>query len=205
MKKFEKSDYSISKTYRIITLLNCLGKISEKIIVIRLSYLKQISNMLNFDQIDERKNRSVIDVVLNLIHDIQIALKQKLITSCLFLDVKGAFDHVSTQQLLIIMTRLNLPNQIKNWVNDFMNNRSIQLAFDGQKQHTRNIRIEISQKSSILSLLFLIYIRFLFPKIRIKAKINSFSFIDDIQINITSKCIKINCKTLTEIANIAFS
>ena len=131
LKKFEKSDYSISKSYRIITLLNCLKKISEKIIAKRLSYLKQMSNMLDFDQIGERKNRSAIDAVLNLTHDIQLALKQKLITSSLFLDVKKAFDHVSTNQLLIILIKLNLPIQLKNWVNNFMNNRLIALTFDG--------------------------------------------------------------------------
>ena len=205
LKKFGKSDYSIPKSYRIITLLNCLKKISEKIIAKRLSYLRQMSNMLDFDQIEERKNRSAIDAILNLTHDIQLALKQKLITSCLFLDVKGAFDHVSTNQLLIILTKLNLPIQLKNWVNNFMNNRSIALAFDGQKQHTRQIKTDIPQKSPISPILFLIYIRFLFPKIRIKARTSSSSFIDDIQISVSSKNIENNCKTLTEIARIAFS
>ena len=114
LKKIGKSDYSIPKSYRIITLLNCLGKISEKIIAKRLSYLGQISNMLDFDQIGGRKNRSAIDAVLNLTHDIQLTLKQKLITSCLFLNVKKAFDHVSTNQLLIILIKLNLFIQLKN-------------------------------------------------------------------------------------------
>ena len=95
-------------------MLNCLKKISEKIIVKRLSYLRQISNMLDFDQIDEQKNRSAIDAVFNLTHDIQLTLKQKLITSCLFLNVKKAFDHVSTNQLLIILIKLNLFIQLKN-------------------------------------------------------------------------------------------
>ena len=195
-KKWKKSNYFVSKSYRIITLLNCLKKISKKIIVKRLSYLKQISNMLDFDQINERKNQSAIDAILNLTHDIQLTLKQKLITSCLFLNVKKAFDHVSTNQLLIILIKLNLPIQLKNWVNNFMNNRSIALAFDDQKQHTRQIKIDISQKSSISSILFFIYIRFLFSKIQIKVQTNFFSFIDDIQINVSSKNIENNCKTL---------
>ena len=161
--------------------------------------------MLDFDQIDERKNRSTIDAILNLTHDIQLTLKQKLITSCLFLNVKKAFDHVSTNQLLIILIKLNLFIQLKNWINNFMNNRSIALAFDDQKQHTRQIKIDISQKSSISSILFFIYIRFLFSKIRIKARTSSSSFIDDIQISVSSKNIENNCKTLIEIIKIAFS
>ena len=69
-----------------------MKKISKKIIITKLSCLKQIINMLNFDQIEKRKNRLIIDSVLNLIHDIQITLIQKL---CLFLNVKKTFDHVS--------------------------------------------------------------------------------------------------------------
>ncbi len=40
LKKSNKSNYIASKAYRIITLLNCLEKISEKIIVSRLSYFE---------------------------------------------------------------------------------------------------------------------------------------------------------------------
>ena len=86
-----------------------------------------------------------------------------------------------------------------------MNNRSIALTFGGQKQHTRQIKTDISQKSSKSSILFFIYIRFLFLKIRIKARISSFSFIDNIQISVLSKNIEINCKILIEIIRIAFS
>ena len=90
-------------------------------------------------------------------------------------------------------------------MNDFINNRSIALTFDDQKQHMGQIKIDIFQKSSILSILFLIYIRFLFSKIRIKARINLSNFINNIQISTSSKNIKNNCKTLIEIAKIAFS
>ena len=58
---------------------------------------------------------------------------------------------------------------------------------------------------TISSILFFIYIRFLFSKIQIKIQINFFNFIDDIQINVSSKNIDNNCKTLIKIIKIAFS
>ena len=70
--------------------------------------------MFDFDQIDKRKNQSAIDAIFNLTHDIQLILKQKLITSYLFLNVKKAFDRVLTNQLLIILIKLNLFIQLKN-------------------------------------------------------------------------------------------
>ena len=47
LKKSNKVDYSQSKAYRIIMLLNCLRKISEKIIATRLSHLVEHSNLLH--------------------------------------------------------------------------------------------------------------------------------------------------------------
>ena len=49
LKKQDKPDYSLPKAYRIITLLNCLRKIAEKIMATRLSYLSQVSELLDID------------------------------------------------------------------------------------------------------------------------------------------------------------
>ena len=83
-----------------------------------------------------------------------------------------------------------------------MNDRKIELAFDEKKQAARAIRTEISQESSISLILFSIYIRFLFSKIKNEhkyASIKMSSFIDDVAIEVESKSAKENCKLLTEI------
>ncbi len=96
LKKSDKLNYSISKTYRIITLLNCLDKVAEKIIAVQLSYTAEINDkLLNFDQMRDRKQRSVIDAVLNLVHDAQMAKSRENTFICLLLDIKKAFDHVA--------------------------------------------------------------------------------------------------------------
>ena len=119
--------------------------------------------------------------------------RQESIWSCFN---KSIIDHSDQIKFFI---------ELKNCINNFMNNQSIALAFDGQKQHTRQIKTDISQKSSISSILFFIYIWFLFSKIRIKIQTSSFNFIDDIQISVSSKNIENNCKILIEIVKIAFS
>jgi len=91
----KKRNWSELKSYRIISLLNCLDKIAEKIIAARLVYLAETTDLLHFNQIDGRRKKSAIDVVMTLIHDIQMAKQDKKVTSVLFIDVKGAFDHVS--------------------------------------------------------------------------------------------------------------
>ena len=49
--KFHKDDYSLPKSYRIISLLNCLGKVLERIITYRLGYLASTRLLLDESQI----------------------------------------------------------------------------------------------------------------------------------------------------------
>jgi hypothetical protein len=91
-KKSNKSNYIALKVYKIITFLNCLEKIFEKIIISRLSYFEQIVDLLDLNQMSDRKNLSIIDAVMNLTHNIESSLKEKKSTTCVFLNVKEAYD-----------------------------------------------------------------------------------------------------------------
>ena len=86
----------------MISLLNYLGKVTEKIIATRLSFLTESTDLLNSNQIDDRRQKSAIDVVLSLVHNIQLAKHEKKITSILFMNIKGAFNHISGNQMLKI-------------------------------------------------------------------------------------------------------
>jgi hypothetical protein len=207
LKKSDKSGYSISKTYKIIMLLNCLGKIAEKIIVVRLSYTAELNDkLLNFDQMRDRKQRSTIDTVLNLIHDAQMTKNYENTLICLLLNVKEVFDHVALKQLVKILIKLKIFINLINWVKCFLQNWVIDLAFDDQRQKSKKIIMRISQDSSISLILFLIYIRYLFLKIQAKfGNLHSLSYIDDVTLYIEGKNIEKNAKMLENAAKIAFT
>ena len=100
-----------------------------------------------------------------------------------------------------------MSNQLIRWVKSFMIDQKIDLAFDEKKQVARAIRTEISQRSSISSILFSIYIRFLFFEIKNDiryASIKMPSFIDDVAIEVESKSVEQNCKLLNEIVQKVF-
>ena len=61
-----KPDYSIPKAYRVISLLNCLGKISERILAKRLSMLAETSPLLHNSQLGGRRKKSAVDTVMLL-------------------------------------------------------------------------------------------------------------------------------------------
>jgi len=207
LKKSNKSNYSISKTYRIITLLNCLNKVAEKIIAVQLSYTAEINDkLLNFDQMRDRKQRSAIDAVLNLVHDAQMTKSRENMLICLLLDVKEVFDHVALKQLIKILIKLKISVNLINWVKCFLQNRIIDLAFDDERQKSKKISTEISQDSFISLILFLIYIQYLFSKICANFRnLQSLSYIDDMMLYIEKRNIDKNVKILKNAAKITFT
>jgi hypothetical protein len=67
-----KDDYTSPKSYRVISLLNCLGKLLEKIFASRLAYLANIKDyFLHPSQLGGRKQRSALDTALLLLNKIQ--------------------------------------------------------------------------------------------------------------------------------------
>jgi hypothetical protein len=93
----------------MISLLNYLGKVSERILAQRLAYLAETSGLLYNSQIRRRLKKSTIDTTLLLTNKIKANKRLKHKTTTLFLDVKGAFDHVSKNRLLTTLKELRLP------------------------------------------------------------------------------------------------
>ena len=89
-----------------------MAKTAEKIIATRLAYLASTTNIVNFDQMNSRKQISAINAVMSLIHDIQLAKNENKITSVLFINVKEAYDYVSCNQLLKICKNLDLSRSL---------------------------------------------------------------------------------------------
>ena len=120
----------IPKAYRVISLLDYLGKISERILAQRLGYLAETIELLYPTQIGGRQRKSAIDTALLLIDYIKKARLKKYIAIALFLDIKGAFDHIARGQLLTILAKLRLPPSLISWVSSFLRNRTLRLSFN---------------------------------------------------------------------------
>jgi len=192
LKKASKPDYAAPKAYRVITLLSCLGKITERIIAKRLSNLAEITNLLDNSQIGGRHKKSAIDAALLLVDQIQHQKQRGLVTSTLFLDVKGAFDHVSHNQFLETLKKLRLPISLIAWAKSFLSNRALRLSFDNKTEEFSEIVAGIPQGSPVSPIFFLIYIRDLFPGL------DSFqlSYIDDLSLSTSSTSLKKNIRVL---------
>ncbi len=114
--------------------------------------------------------------------------------SALFINVKEAFNHISTNQLIKIYIKLGLPKSLYNWIDSFLVNRKIQLALNNRKSIETDIQIGKPQNSSISPILFLIYIRNLFQDLESK----NINYINNIDLIASSESIKKNYKILKE-------
>ena len=208
IRKPNKPDYTVPKAYRPVSLLNCLGKISEKIMTKRLAYIAETQGLLHADQMGGRQGRSAIDAVMALVHDGQQAKCNGKVLSALFVDVKGAFDHVSRTQLLLILQSLGFPPAVLSWTESFLTDRQLGLSFDGQRQALQPINTGIPQGSPISPILFLFYLTNLFKDLKpslLTPQLRSPSFIDDIALIVTGPSEEANSKALERAARKAWS
>ena len=183
LKKPGKPDYSLPKAYRVISLLNCLGKVSERILAQRLSYLAETTILLHPSQVGGRLKKSAIDAALLLVNEIEQNKLLGLKSTTLFLDVKGAFDHVARNQLLAILCRLGLPKSLVEWVASFLEDRLLKLSFNSLTEEFKTISTGIPQGSPISPILFLIYIRDLFST---RNSTTYISYVDDFSLTVAS-------------------
>ena len=197
--KPNKEDRLNPKSYRPISLLNCLGKILEKIIATRLGKLANNPNtpisLLHPSQIGGRLNRSSIDASLLLLSNIEKNQLKRKITSTIFLDIEGAFNNISKSRLLYIIKSLGLPYSLYLFIYNFLSYRKLQIKIEGEIGDLFNINIGIPQGSPLSPILFLIYIRDLFY-LDIFKDIFFISYLDDISLSTSSKNPKRNKKRL---------
>ena len=85
LKKIDKPNYTITKTYRPIALENTLGKVLESIMTDIISYLTETYELFPVHHYGERPERSAEDTMMILTENIYKAWKNKDIHS----DVHG--------------------------------------------------------------------------------------------------------------------
>lgn len=65
--------------------------------------------------------------------------------AALYIDVKGAFDHVSKIQLIARMLELGVDGDLICWTKSFLTDRKLQLVIDGHNNLENDIETGIPQ------------------------------------------------------------
>lgn len=68
--KPKKPDYSNPRAYRLIQLLDCLGKVLEKVVATRLSHYVAKYNIVPANQFGARPGSATEDAILTFVNDV---------------------------------------------------------------------------------------------------------------------------------------
>jgi ribonuclease HI len=182
-----------------------MGKILETLMATRVAQMVEAHHLLHPDQIGGQPQHSAIDTVMALTHKIDTNAGTKWVMSALFLDVRGAFDNVSSARILHTMSQLGCPKAVLSWGKSFLVNRTTALSFDGRTDIQRPINTGIPQGSPASPILFLLYLRHLFDALKTAhPMLWAPSYIDDVALVTNGMTREDNAHTLEKATQTAF-
>ena len=165
--KPNKPDYSNPRAYRLITLLECLAKILERIVANRLTFFAGSLDLVPPNQFGGRSNSSTDDAIMTFVTDVQTAWNHGKVTSALTFDIKGYFDFVNHNRLLHELRRKHIPLEYIKWTHSFLSNREAAICIDGTCGRMLPVQNGIPQGSPVSPILAAFYSAELIEKFRI--------------------------------------
>jgi hypothetical protein len=202
LKKIDKSDYTISKMYRSIALLNIIEKILKFIMSKKISWITKTHRLL-FDKFMKcRKNRSIETTLKLFTEQIHIVWKQKTnrMIILLSLNVANVFDTMSHVKLIHDMKKRKISRWIIDWINNFLFDRFTTFVVNRRMIESFSMQIEISQRFSFSLILYLFYNIYLLKMCnKFETNTRSFEYVDDVNILIYEKSIEENCRNLEKV------
>ena len=177
--KPNRADYTLAKNFRPISLLECLGKLLEKIVA-KLIYRDMANhNLVPATQFGGRNASSTLDAGLTLLHDIQSAHQTGLRAGILLFDIQGFFDNINHERLIKVFTDLGFATELVNWCKSFLKDRTVRLRFNGQTSDPFDFEVGTPQGSPVSPVLSIIYTSPLLHKMQHWAKSSLGMYIDD--------------------------
>ena len=159
LRKQGKDNYTILGSYRPIGLLNTIGKIMNAIIAQRLSYMAETHGLLPSTHIGGQKGRSTEHALHHIINKIYKAWNRGRgqVASLLLLDVSGAFDNMSHQQLLHNLRKRKINEKTVRWIASMLKDQYTRISIDGFKTERAKVRIGTVQGSPLSPVFYIFY------------------------------------------------
>ncbi|GFV41087.1 RNA-directed DNA polymerase from mobile element jockey [Trichonephila clavipes] len=145
-------------SYRPISLLSILSKITEYIILNRLKSYTNENNFINPNQYGFTRNLSTYHPLLGLTEKITAGFQRGRSTGAVFLDIQKAFDRVWVSGLIYKLITNNFPPALIHLINSYLVNRTFQVRVNDTLSNSLSIKYGVLQGSLLGPLLFNIYI-----------------------------------------------
>ena len=169
-------------SYRPISLLSCVGKVVEKMVSTRLSWLLETRNKLSPTQCGFRKRRSTEDLLVRLDHQVRSTLVNRQVTLTVFFDLQQAFDSVSHEHLLYKLANSGVDGNTLSWIEEFLSDRHFQVLVGNSRSDPAPMKKGLPQGSTLSPILFNVMLADIPHFHRVKV----YEYADDIAISVTT-------------------
>lgn len=156
--KPNKSDYSKAKAYRPIVLLNCMGKLLEKLIARRMQFDGQKYGILHPCQFGGTIQHSTHDAGVQFVHNVRQAWRQGLSTSALLLDVSQFFPSINHAAMLGILKAQGFHSSLCAYFTDYLVGRTTQFRYNGRLMDPTDFTVGVGQGSALSPVLSGLYL-----------------------------------------------
>jgi hypothetical protein len=146
-------------SYRPISLLSCIGKLMERLVYNRVSYIAETQDILSVNQAGFRRRKSTIDQLLRLTQAAKLGgfVKEDVIT--ILLDISRAYDRMWPNGLRYKLYQLGYRGRLLRWMSDFLRGRIARvLVGDTASQYSDAYEMGVPQGSVLSTILFNLFI-----------------------------------------------
>lgn len=114
--------------YRPIAILSSINKITEKIIISRITRFLETHNIINDAQHGFRPERSTATALAKFNDDVNNSLNKREQVVAIFIDFKNAFDTLDHGGLLQAMYDCGIRGPTNNWFRAYLENRYLKVC-----------------------------------------------------------------------------
>lgn len=151
-------DPSLPSSYRPISLLNTLGKLTEKIVLVRINRTVESLSILPPEQFGFRPRHNTTLLAAKLTTDIFSGFNREMNTVLLLLDMERAFDTVWHAGLIYKLAHVHgLPLHLVALVYSFIKDRKFQVRVENVLSSSRPINAGVPQGTVLSPQLYSLY------------------------------------------------
>lgn len=152
-------------SYRPISLLSCLGKLFEKVILKRLIKQAGALQIVPNEQFGFRPGYSTSHQLARIVSLIKSNFYQKNSVGMLSMDIEKAFDSVWHNALIYKLLKYDFPTSLVRLIQSYLKNRSFYVKILNETSNTHDILAGVPQGAVLSPFLYNIFIAD-FPKIQ---------------------------------------
>ena len=208
--KPNKTMYDQPKAFRLIVLLNTLGKLIEKIIAERLQLTVASNNFIHPSQLGRLKFKYTTNASVALTHIVCSGWVKNKMTSTLAFDISQFFPLLNHWLLTLILKKVGLEHKVTSFFASYLVKRKTCYLWNNLQSPTFEVNVGVGQGSALSPILLALYL-FPFSYIlenclkNLNIPVSTLSFVDDGLITMQNKSIDISNSHLFCSYNVLFN